>query len=196
MQINKLYPIGSIVVNDTNPGSVINTQTWASRKQAYISENLRNQLSGTELSSTGYHAGKTINNQPIGSKLGSATMKPDLKQNGLVPKHDHKLAFSPTSGRGGTTTTTAAGPFVTYTNLRQGNDGDPGSGQVTSGYIDFTNEARALAGGEGASNPRVKDGYGIPEFPVSETNIPPTINSINVAPRTYPLSATIWERTS
>ncbi len=192
----ELYPIKSIIVSDKNPNTAedLEDTSWDKQNPAYISENMMGVMSGTELKTMGYHAGQTMNGTIIGNDLEKARIKPELKASGLVPKHDHKLKFDPESGSGGDSNETNAGPYDTFADFKQGSDGSPYSG--ANKEIITGNDVYGLAVAKQANYSASKEGERFPSFNVSSTVKNPIINSINVAPKTYPLSAFIWERVS
>ena len=191
-----VYPIGSIVVSDTNP----NTSAWTQRESRYLSENMKNGYPTSELSSMGIHGGKNTNGTMIGTNLGNATLTPKLSSGSAVPDHTHILKFNPETGSGGSTTSgVVAEDLCTFGELKVGSSSSPYTGLARhkNGTI-VSSRATGLCVDTGVN--KIQDDHNgkgnepqRPNFRSSESQVIDG-QTIKVAPKTYPLSAYVYER--
>ena len=185
-----VYPVGSIVISDTDPHSgQYNHGTWTAKPQSYIAENVKGTLSLT----CGYHNGKVLSHS-IGNNLVSAEISAKLLDGNPTPKHSHKLKFIPESeSGGGDGDSSEATGFTTYTDVKAGSNSPPYSGRYTR---DHPNTANTLIVAEDASDSKHEEQSKCPSFTVSNARVNPSVSAVNFAPKPYSLAAKIWERTS
>lgn len=190
-----VYPVGSIIISDTNPvGEYGSSVTWAQKPAAYISEYMKNVMGTTELSTCGYHAGKTMGSS-IGGVLSKAIISAKVAP-GKVPSHTHPLRLNPETGSGGSKgTPTETSGLATYEDVKAGSNTSPFSGRFTP-EARHKNTANALIVATDASEPISEGGERAPTFTVSPTKKTPNKTSVNYAPKPYPISSVVWERQS
>ena len=188
-----VYPIGSIVISDTNPvGEYGSSITWAQKPAAYISEYMKNVMGSTELSTCGYHAGKTMGHS-INGNLSNAIISAKVAA-GKIPAHTHNLKLKPETGSGGQTgEPTETSALSTYEDVKAGSNTSPFSGRFTP-EAGHKNTANALIVATDASEPISEGGERAPTFTVSTTKKTPNKTSVNYAPKPYPIEAVVWDR--
>lgn len=187
MTIGHIYPQKSIVISDSSPGL-----GWTKKDASYISENMTTEMADTELSTMGYHAGHSMGTTVIGPNLSLAKISPQLISPDAVPYHEHKLKFQPESKSGGSSGSEYSDVSVqTFTNLKAGKDETPeATGQRQGG----NNTACGLIVSKNVSRARARGDPYYAKFNVSERTESPIISDIAVAPTTYPISASVWEK--
>lgn len=189
-----LYPTGSIVVNDNNPSGGDGFGIWSQKNSSYLSENIK---SVSEIS-MGFNNGRA-GDEDVGSNLANVVVTPDLKANGIVPTHKHQLKFIPDHGSGNGTSPEEEklSNAKKYGNIRAGRNKTTGC-VYYSGHNNVGNawpNRSGLVVANDASSSRPDGGDRQPDFSVSSTVVEPSIKRINVAPKTYPINAKVWERT-
>ena len=190
-----VYPISSIVITKGNPNQNGGFGQWAEVERAsYLSERIMN--SDINL---GYNPGK-VNGSSVNSDLRRLVLTPPATNSTSIPKHEHKLTFSPASAskKGDDGPTELDGDYVKVTkNYR------PGCNK-TSNTCAYTgqdtrpekNTAQSLALAADYHDTRSAEHELEPEFSVSPASANPKQSNITVAPKTYPIDASVWERTS
>ena len=196
-----IYPLHSVLVTNENPNNAVPgvNWTWTSRSNCYLSEVFSSSNYGV---SPGY-------NQGCGS-LNDAELKDTATK---PPIHNHKISYLPASGSGGGSSEGSASPASTpveWYNTRRGLDKTPvatriitgghgASTTVSTGRWKFSGSARnntyAATVARDANDSIGADGGGTPTFTVSSAEKKAADSSIKVAPKTYPPSSLVWERT-
>jgi len=181
VDVDNVYPVSSVIVSDRNPGSDFGT--WVSKDKYYLSEIFTQSYYNVK---PGHDDGtsKTLND----IELKSTASKP--------PSHTHQLQYTPISGGGKSEASGQCGSTkISWSNERKGtNRGAPG--EYYTGYA-LPNDSVFPAVVKTDANSKVKDGDSkSPGFTVHKAKKDATDESIKVAPKTYPLSATIWEKTA
>lgn len=192
---DNVYPVGSIVISDTNPKRQYGDGTWQEKPASFISENMRATMPSTDLKSCGYHDGKAMGTS-INGNLNRAIIS--AKTNGnAVPKHTHQLKFEPESDSGGGGDSRDAEGFNVYCDecgVKPGSNSTPFSGQYKPGFGGDDNSAQGFIIATDASDPIYDGDEGTLSFNVSKTKVNPNVSSVNFTPKPYSLSAKIWER--
>lgn len=192
---NNIYPKNAVLVTNENPNGT-GFGTWTSHNNCYFSE----IFSKANYSiNPGYDHGSL----PTNGSLADIGLEPTTE---TIPNHTHKLAYIPATGSGSGRSEGEAGVAGwEWSNSRRGLDpqqigmdgtqprykysGKPHSGSAHGSTFTTTvlRDANSSVGSGG--HPEAK-------FEVTSTKVDPIDKKIKVAPKTYPLSATIWERTS
>lgn len=181
VDVDNVYPVSSVIVSDRNPGS--NFGTWESKDKYYLSE----------IFTQSYYNVKPGHDDGTSKTLSDIELKPTASK---PPSHTHQLQYTPTSGGGSSEASGQCGSTkISWSNLRQGTN----RGAVGEYYTGFApgNDSVYPAVVKTDANSKVKDGGSMaPGFTVHKTKKDPADTSIKVAPKTYPLSAAIWEKTA
>ena len=189
---NYIYPKGAVLVTNENPADHSGFGSWSEKKNCYFSEIFSKSNYNV---SAGYDPGS--------GGINSIGLTPTANS---VPKHSHKLSYIPESGNGDGSAEGVAGTTpLKYMNERSGLKREeiaPSNDIVPryrfSGTCSDRNknrpatvvmkDASSAIPGEGG------DKEATASFKVSNAKKDPADSKIKVAPKTYPLSASIWER--
>ena len=193
---NNVCPVGSMVVSTTNPktSSGFGSTTWRAKTDCYIGEIFNKAYYKVN---PGYNEGSGGIND-IGLKATASN----------PPTHTHQLEFIPATGNGSGSTSSEVSIGFQWYNQRQGKD----KSKINIDYVGGWQLIETYSGGVNGGHtdywftPVVKsdvtayipgnDGERSANFSVSNTKVDPVDSKIKVAPKTYPLSAAVWERTA
>lgn len=189
---DNIYPNHSVVITDEDLNSS-GFGTWTRRDNRYLSEVF--SKSNYDINPGDNPGSGSISEIGLTNKASSP------------PSHTHKISYIPASGNGGSSSEgTVSEGLLTWSNARRGLD-PTYIGSVTSQTSSkaprykysgkpYNSKWHETATVKGDANSTVgAEGGAKAEFNVSKTKVDPVDNKIKVAPKTYPLSATIWERT-
>ena len=184
---NNIYPSKSVLVTDTSPNK-LGFGKWHKKSNCYLSEKFDSNNYNIP---SGYSENGSID---------SIGLTPNADN---PPSHSHKLEYTPVSGGGGgessgTCSGGGATPAFQYFNKRSGlsepgNHGKDAMWFSGSWVGNYNRAAMVVKTDSSLGLPRVH-GHETAEFTVSKTKKDPVDSKIKVAPKTYPLSASVWEK--
>ena len=194
---DNIYPVKSVLVTNENPNGM-GFGTWTSYRNCYISEIFSSSNYNIP---SGYISGSGL--------INNVALDPSAAN---PPAHTHRLSYLPASGSGGGSTQgTACTVLLEWFNVRQGtetvgnvtashnhNEGVVvGQANYYTGYNSVSCFTPVVTTDANTTIVRPRGGgHASANFKSSTAKKDTADKKIKVSPKTYPLSATIWERTS